>query len=162
MEFNYGKIQYKKDVWILLDDNFFNCTIYHFYFFLGLILYLKSFDLSNANNKEGANEVIIILIILDAIFALCFIISLIIYLYLFLPFKNADGEIITVKITERSIGSIMYGTIESKNFDNRVVRIRFVSRSFVNYFAFYEIGDYVDCFIREKDLSNPKFVVLYR
>jgi len=133
-----------------------------FIFFLGLILYLKSFDLSNANNKEGANEVIIILIILDAIFALCFIISLIIYLYLFLPFKNAYGEIITVKITERSIGSIMYGTIESKNFDNRVVRIRFVSRSFVNYFAFYEIGDYVDCFIREKDLSNPKFVVLYR
>ena len=132
-----------------------------FIFFLGLILYLKSFDLSNANNKEGANEVIIILIILDAIFALCFIISLIIYLYLFLPFKNAYGEIITVKITERSIGSIMYGTIESKNFDNRVVRIRFVSRSFVNYFAFYEIGDYVDCFIREKDLSNPKFVVLY-
>ena len=133
-----------------------------FIFFLGLILYLKSFDLSNVNNKEGANEVIIILIILDAIFALCFIISLIIYLYLFLPFKNAYGEIITVKITERSIGSIMYGTIESKNFDNRVVRIRFVSRSFVNYFAFYEIGDYVDCFIREKDLSNPKFVVLYR
>ena len=133
-----------------------------FIFFLGLILYLKSFDLSNANNKEGANEVIIILIILDAIFALCFIISLIIYLYLFLPFKNADGEIITVKITERSIGSIMYGTIESKNFDNRVVRIKFVSRRFIDYFAFYEIGDYVDCFIREKDLSNPKFVVLYR
>ncbi len=138
-------------------------TIYHFYFFpRHYILYLKSFDLSNANNKEGANEVIIILIILDAIFALCFIISLIIYLYLFLPFKNADGEIITVKITERSIGSIMYGTIESKNFDNRVVRIRFVSRRFIDYFAFYEIGDYVDCFIREKDLSNPKFVVLYR
>ena len=34
-----------------------------FIFFLGLILYLKTFDLSNANNKGGANEVIIILII---------------------------------------------------------------------------------------------------
>ena len=64
-------------------------------------------------------------------------ISLIIYLYLFLPFKNADGEIITVKIIEKSIGSIMYGTIESKNFDNRVVRIRFVSRRFIDYFALY-------------------------
>lgn len=133
-----------------------------FIFFLGLILYLKSFDLSNVNNKEGANEGIIIFIILDVISAIVFLTSIAIYLYWFLPFKNADGEIITVKITERSIGSIMYGTIESKNFDNRVVRIRFVSRSFVNYFAFYEIGDYVDCFIREKDLSNPKFVVLYR
>ncbi len=133
-----------------------------FIFFLGLILYLKSFDLSNVNNKENFNEGIIIFIILDVISAIVFLTSIAIYLYWFLPFKNADGEIITVKITERSIGSIMYGTIESKNFDNRVVRIRFVSRSFVNYFAFYEIGDYVDCFIREKDLSNPKFVVLYR
>lgn len=133
-----------------------------FIFFLGLILYLKSFDLSNVNNKENFNEGIIIFIILDVISAIVFLTSIAIYLYWFLPFKNADGEIITVKITERSIGSIMYGTIESKSFDNRVVRIRFVSRSFVNYFAFYEIGDYVDCFIREKDLSNPKFVVLYR
>ena len=133
-----------------------------FIFFLGLILYLKSFDLSNANNKEGANEVIIILIILDAIFALCFIISLIIYLYLFLPFKNADGEIITVKITERSIGSIMYCTIESNEFNNTIVKIRFVSTRYIHFFPFYKIGDYVECFIREKDLSNPKVVVLYK
>ena len=108
---------------------------------LGITLYLKTIDLSNVNNKENFNEGIIIFIILDVISAIVFL---------------------TVKITERSIGSIMYGTIESKNFDNRVVRIRFVSRRFIDYFAFYEIGDYVDCFIREKDLSNPKFVVLYR
>ena len=56
----------------------------------------------------------------------------------------------------------MYGTIESNEFNNTIVKIRFVSRCFIDYFAFYEIGDYVDCFIREKDLSNPKFVVLYR
>ena len=129
---------------------------------LGITLYLKTIDLSKVNNKENFNEGFIIFIVLDVISAIGFLISIAIYLYWFLPFKNADGEIITVKITERSIGSIMYGTIESKNFDNRVVRIRFVSRRFIDYFAFYEIGDYVDCFIREKDLSNPKFVVLYR
>lgn len=125
-------------------------------------MYLKTIDLSKVNNKENFNEGFIIFIVLDVISAIGFLISIAIYLYLFLPFKNADGEIIIIKITEKTIGDIMYGTIESKNFDNRVVRIRFVSRRFIDYFPFYKIGDYVECFIREKDLSNPKVVVLYK
>lgn len=133
-----------------------------FIFLLGLILYLKSFDLSNANNKEGAYEVIIILIVLDVICVIVFLISIAIYLHWFLPFKNADGKIITVKIRERTIMDIMYGTIESNEFNNTSVKIRFVSRLFVNHFSLYKVGDYVNCFVREKDLSNPKVVVLYR
>lgn len=125
-------------------------------------MYLKTIDLSKVNNKENFNEGFIIFIVLDVISAIGFLISIAIYLYWFLPFKNADGEIIIIKITEKTIGDIMYGTIESKNFDNRVVRIRFVSRRFIDYFPFYKIGDYVERFIREKDLSNPKVVVLYK
>ena len=125
-------------------------------------MYLKTIDLSKVNNKENFNEGFIIFIVLDVISAIGFLISIAIYLYWFLPFKNADGEIIIIKITEKTIGDIMYCTIESNEFNNTIVKIRFVSRRFIDYFAFYEIGDYVDCFIREKDLSNPKFVVLYR
>lgn len=125
-------------------------------------MYLKTIDLSKVNNKENFNEGFIIFIVLDVISAIGFLISIAIYLYWFLPFKNADGEIIIIKITEKTIGDIIYCTIESKNFDNRVVRIRFVSRRFIDYFPFYKIGDYVECFIREKDLSNPKVVVLYK
>lgn len=55
----------------------------------------------------------------------------------------------------------MYGVIESKD-SNKRVKIRFVARRMVNYFSIYEIGDYVECFVREQDLENPKVVVLYR
>ena len=129
---------------------------------LGITLYLKTIDLSKVNNKENFNEGFIIFIVLDVISAIGFLISIAIYLYWFLPFKNADGEIITVKITERSIGSIMYGTIESNEFNNTIVKIKFVSTRYIHFFPFYKIGDYVECFIREKDLSNPKVVVLYK
>lgn len=125
-------------------------------------MYLKTIDLSKVNNKEIFNEGFIIFIVLDVISAIGFLISIAIYLYWFLPFKNADGEIITVKITERSIGSIMYCTIESNEFNNTIVKIRFVSTRYIHFFPFYKIGDYVECFIREKDLSNPKVVVLYK
>lgn len=125
-------------------------------------MYLKTIDLSKVNNKENFNKRFIIFIVLDVISAIGFLISIAIYLYWFLPFKNADGKIITVKITERSIGSIMYGTIESNEFNNTIVKIKFVSTRYIHFFPFYKIGDYVECFIREKDLSNPKVVVLYK
>ena len=65
-------------------------------------MYLKTIDLSKVNNKENFNEGFIIFIVLDVISAIVFLTSIAIYLYWFLPFKNADGEIITVKITERN------------------------------------------------------------
>lgn len=129
---------------------------------LGITLYLKTIDLSKVNNKEKFNEGFIIFIVLDVISAIVFLTSIAIYLYWFLPFKNADGEIITVKITEKTIGDIMYCTIESNEFNNTIVKIRFISTRYIHFFPFYKIGDYVECFIREKDLSNPKVVVLYK
>ena len=129
---------------------------------LGITLYLKTIDLSKVNSKENFNEGIIIFIILDVISAIGFLISIAIYLYWFLPFKNADGEIIIIKITEKTIGDIIYCTIESNEFNNTIVKIRFVSTRYIHFFPFYKIGDYVECFIREKDLSNPKVVVLYK
>ena len=129
---------------------------------LGITLYLKTIDLSNVNNKENFNEGIIIFIILDVISAIGLLFSIAIYLYWFLPFKNADGEIIIIKITEKTIGDIMYCTIESNEFNNTIVKIRFVSTRYIHFFPFYKIGDYVEYFIREKDLSNPKVVVLYK
>lgn len=129
---------------------------------LGITLYLKTIDLSKVNNKEKFNEGFIIFIVLDVISAIVFLISIAIYLYWFLPFKNADGEIIIIKITEKTIGDIMYCTIESNEFNNTIVKIRFVSTRYIHFFPFYKIGDYVECFIREKDLSNPKVVVLYK
>lgn len=132
-----------------------------FILLLCLTFYLKSFDLSKASNKEGANEVIIALIVLDIICAISFLGSSTIYLCRFLPFKNADGEIVTVKITKRNFFSTMHGEILTIN-SNNIVKIRFVSRTFINYFAAYNIGDCVDCFIKKKDLSNPKTVILYR
>lgn len=128
--------------------------------FLCLIFYLKSFDSTNAN-QEAVNEIFSVLILIDALCAICFIASLIIYLYRFLPFINSKGKLIRVKILERSIGSVMYGKIETDNL-NKKVRIRFVSRIFSNYFASYQVGDYAECFVREQDLSDPKIVVLYR
>jgi len=128
--------------------------------FLGLIFYLKSFDSSNAN-QQAVREVFSVLIVLDGLFAICFIASLIIYLYMFLPFIHSKGKLIRVEILERSIGNVMYGKIESDN-GNTKVKIRFVSRIFSNYFASYQVGDYAECFVREQDLSNPKIVVLYR
>lgn len=125
-------------------------------------MYLKTIDLSKVNNKENFNEEFIIFIVLDVISAIGFLISIAIYLYWFLPFKNADGEIIIIKITEKTIGDIMYCTIESNEFNNTIVKIRFVSTRYIHFFSFYKIGDYVECFIREKDLSNPKVVVLYK
>lgn len=129
---------------------------------LGITLYLKTIDLSKVNNKEIFNEGFIIFIVLDVISAIGFLISIAIYLYWFLPFKNADGEIIIIKITEKTIGDIMYCTIESNEFNNTIVKIRFVSTRYIHFFPFYKIGDYVERFIREKDLSNPKVVVLYK
>lgn len=125
-------------------------------------MYLKTIDLSKVNNKEIFNEEFIIFIVLDVISAIGFLISIAIYLYWFLPFKTADGEIIIIKITEKTIGDIMYCTIESNEFNNTIVKIRFVSTRYIHFFPFYKIGDYVECFIREKDLSNPKVVVLYK
>ena len=133
-----------------------------FFVLLGITLYLKTIDLSKVNNKENFNEGFIIFIVLDVISAIGFLISIAIYLYWFLPFKNADGEIIIIKITEKTIGDIMYCTIESNEFNNTIVKIRFVSTRYIHFFPFYKIGDYVECFIREKDLSNPKVVVLYK
>lgn len=135
--------------------------LFVFLLFLGLTFYFKSFDISNAVNKEVANEVIIIFIILDIIIVLIFVCSISIYLYLFLPFKNSTGKIISVKICEKSLFSTMYGMIEINGY-KQMVKIKFVSRSFINYYACYYVGDYVDCFIREQDLSNPKTVILYR
>ena len=145
-----------------MDDNIFSYAIKYFYFLLGITLYLKTIDLSKVNNKENFNEGFIIFIVLDVISAIDFLISIAIYLYWFLPFKNADGEIIIIKITEKTIGDIMYCTIESNEFNNTIVKIRFVSTRYIHFFPFYKIGDYVECFIREKDLSNPKVVVLYK
>ena len=56
----------------------------------------------------------------------------------------------------------MYCTIESNEFNNTIVKIRFESTRYIHFFPFYKISDYVECFIREKDLSNPKVVVLYK
>ena len=128
--------------------------------FLCLIFYLKSFDSTNAN-QEAVNEIFSVLILIDVLFAIGFIASLIIYLYRFLPFINSKGKLIHVKILERSIGSVMYGKIETDNL-NKKVRIRFVSRIFSKYFTSYQVGDYAECFVREQDLSDPKIVVLYR
>lgn len=66
----------------------------------------------------------------------------------------------TIKITERSIFATMHGIIETEKGANEV-KVIFMSGGF-KFLSNYNIGDYVDCFIREKDLSNPKFVVLYR
>ena len=142
------------------NDNIFSYAIKYFYFLLGITLYLKTIDLSKVNNKEISNEEFIIFIVLDVISAIGFLIS--IAIYWFLPFKNADGEIIIIKITEKTIGDIMYCTIESNEFNNTIVKIRFESTRYIHFFPFYKISDYVECFIREKDLSNPKVVVLYK
>ena len=66
----------------------------------------------------------------------------------------------TIKITERSIFATMHGIIETEK-GNDEVKVIFMSGGF-KFFSDFNVGDYVDCFIREKDLSNPKFVVLYR
>lgn len=143
-----------------MDDHFFSDTIDCSCLFFRLDIFLKPFDSSNAN-QQAVREVFSVLIVIDVLFAICFIASLIIYLYMFLPFIHSKGKLIRVEILERSIGSVMYGKIESDN-GNTKVKIRFISRIFSNYFASYQVGDYAECFVREQDLSNPKIVVLYR
>lgn len=103
----------------------------------------------------------IAILLLDVVTITALIASIAVYLSWFLPFKNSKGKTISVRITERSVCSLMYGVIESKD-SKKVVRIRFVSKTFVCYVPIFEIGDYVECFVREQDLENPKVVVLYR
>lgn len=107
------------------------------------------------------SEIMIVFFILDIVTITALITSIAVYLNWFLPFRNSSGKTVSVRITERSIGSLMYGVIESKD-SNRRVKIRFVARTLINYFPIYEIGDYVECFVREQDLEDPKVVVLYR
>lgn len=83
-----------------------------------------------------------------------------IFLYSFLPFKNTNGKIVIVKITERSIFATMHGTIETEKVD-KVVKVIVMSGGF-KFLNDYNVGDYIECFIKEKDLSNPKKVVLYK
>lgn len=86
--------------------------------------------------------------------------KIIIFLYSFLPFKNTNGKIVIVKITERSIFATMHGTIETEKVD-KVVKVIVMSGGF-KFLNNYNVGDYIECFIKEKDLSNPKKVVLYK
>lgn len=39
------------------------------------------------------------------------------------------------------------------------VKIQLASGRFRTYFALYSVGDDVKCFIRERDLLNPKIVL---
>lgn len=131
-----------------------------FIFFLGFMIYLKVITPENAN-KDAVNNVFVVLIIIDSFSAICFIGSLIGYLHMFLPFKNAKGKVIDIKISEKDLFNTMYGEIESENVIIRV-KIRFVSRLAIDYFASYKVGDYARCFVREQDLDMPKIAVLYR
>lgn len=133
--------------------------LFCFVSFLGLIFYIKYF--SNDINKNVDDIMTIHIIIFDIIFALIFIVTLSIYLYLFLPFKNSNGKVVFVRITERTIFDVMYGEIATEKSYNRV-KIIFASRHFIDYFILYGVGDYVRCFVKEQDLANPKCVVLYK
>ena len=130
-----------------------------FIVFLGFTIYFKA-NYYRATNKVNANFVLIVLTCVDILIALFCAGKLASYLYLLLPFKNSKGKIVTIKITERSIFATMHGIIETEKGANEV-KVIFMSGGF-KFLSNYNIGDYVDCFIREKDLSNPKFVVLYR
>lgn len=130
-----------------------------FIIFLSLTIYLKV-NFNRAPNKDNANFVLIVLTCINIFIALFCIGKLASYLYLLLPFKNSYGKIVTIKITERSIFGTMHGIIKTeKGIDE--VKIIFMSGGF-KFLSDYNEGDYVDCFIKEKDLSNPKFVVLYK
>ena len=113
-----------------------------FIIFLGFTIYLKA-NYYRAPNKDNANFVLIVLTCVDILIALF-----------------CAGKIVTIKITERSIFATMHGIIETEK-GNDEVKVIFMSGGF-KFFSDFNVGDYVDCFIREKDLSNPKFVVLYR
>ena len=130
-----------------------------FIVFLGFTIYFKA-NYYRATNKVNANFVLIVLTCVDILIALFCVGKLASYLYLLLPFKNTNGKIVTIKITERNIFATMHGIIETEKGANEV-KVIFMSGGF-KFLSNYNIGDYVDCFIREKDLSNPKFVVLYR
>lgn len=130
-----------------------------FIIFLGFTIYLKA-NYYRAPNKDNANFVLIVLTCVDILIALFCVGKLASYLYLLLPFKNTNGKIVTIKITERNIFATMHGIIETEK-GNDEVKVIFMSGGF-KFFSDFNVGDYVDCFIREKDLSNPKFVVLYR
>ena len=73
-----------------------------FVIFLGFTIYLKA-NYYRAPNKDNANFVLIVLTCVDIFIALFCIGKLSYFLYSFLPFKNTNGKIVIVKITERSI-----------------------------------------------------------
>lgn len=142
--------------WMIIS---FIVPLLFFIVLLGFTIYLKS-NSYIVPNKDNINFAFIVFMCIDIFIALFCIVKIITYIYLFLPFRNSIGKIVIVKITERSIFETMHGTIESENTDN-TVKIIFRSRG-SDFFKDYDIGDYAECFIREKDLSNPKVVVLYR
>lgn len=130
-------------------------------FVLFVVSIIFTISLFYMEPNKRISEIMIVFFILDIVTITALITSIDVYLNWFLPFRNSSGKTVSVRITERSIGSLMYGVIESKD-SNRRVKIRFVARTLINYFPIYEIGDYVECFVREQDLEDPKVVVLYR
>lgn len=130
-----------------------------FIIYLSITIYLK-INYDKAYSKDNANFVLIVLTCINIFLALFCIGKLASYLYLLLPFKNSKGEIITVEVTERSMFATMHGVVKTKN-GNKEVKVILMSGG-IKFLSDYNVGDYVDCFIREKDLSNPKYVVLYK
>lgn len=130
-------------------------------FVLFVVSIIFTISLFYMEPNKRISEIMIVFFILDIVTITALITSIAVYLNWFLPFRSSSGKTVSVRITERSIGSLMYGVIESKD-SNRRVKIRFVARTLINYFPIYEIVDYVECFVREQDLEDPKVVVLYR
>lgn len=130
-----------------------------FIIFFSFTIYLK-INYDRVPNKDNANFVFIVLTCVDIFIALLCVGKLAYYLFFLLPFKNSKGKIVTIKITKRSIFDTMNGIIETEKGANQV-KVIFMSYRF-QFLNDFKIGDHANCFIREKDLSNPKFVVLYR
>ena len=61
----------------------------------------------------------IFLTCVDILIALFCVGKLASYLYLLLPFKNTNGKIVTIKITERNIFATMHGIIETEKGNER-------------------------------------------
>lgn len=118
--------------------------------------------ISSYEISKSAKEVFVTFIILDILIVIVISTSIGIYINLFSKFISSKGKIIYIKIIERTLHSVMYGEYDLGSSKTKTVKIKLISRSFVDYFASYKVGEYAPCFVRKQDLKDPKIVILYK
>lgn len=127
---------------------------------LGPIVILTVGHISNWNPNGGQSSGMIFFAVWSAFWLFLTICSTIVWGRRLLPFFKKEGQVMKVKIRERTYLGGMYGEAEIEG-ENVPVKIHFSSIG-QSHFYLYSDGEYVRCFVKNEDLPKPRAVVMYK